>query len=197
MIDARQFPVLSSCRHPRMPRSVPWRLLAPHEEQARANHSQTLERLAERGGLDVTEMAVILRNEKWPMAWYGGVPPAELERAVDYVLQRIAALDEPVRAQGDRLMAKTDREIVECANLLARRFYAEAGYVVAEDYLFYKAEHPHAQLMWEYACAAFECIEGTDVENALAELDEERTPRRLTRRQREGRPSRGKETTNG
>lgn len=72
----------------------------------------------------------------------------------------------------------TDREIVECANALARRFYAEQGYEVAEGYAFHKAEHPQEQIMWEFACMAFECIAGTDVENALAEIDEERTHRR-------------------
>jgi hypothetical protein len=42
------------------PKSVPWSLLAPHESQALANHSQTLERLAERGGLGVDEMVCVL-----------------------------------------------------------------------------------------------------------------------------------------
>lgn len=46
-----------------MPRSVPWRLLAPHEPQAIANHGQTLERLAERGGLGPSEMRVIVEGK--------------------------------------------------------------------------------------------------------------------------------------
>lgn len=47
------------------PTSVPWSLLAPHEAQAMTNHSQTLERLAERGGLAPNEMAAVLSDEHW------------------------------------------------------------------------------------------------------------------------------------
>ena len=65
----RRFPILLSHR-PRQqqyscPRSVPWSLLAPHEEQAQVNHDQSLERLAQRGGLDPTEMVAILEDRKW------------------------------------------------------------------------------------------------------------------------------------
>lgn len=45
--------------------SVPWAMLAPHEEQAKWNHGQTLARLAERGGLSVVEMAALLEDRKW------------------------------------------------------------------------------------------------------------------------------------
>lgn len=65
----RQFPVLLSHR-PRhetlgCPRSVPWSLLTPHEERAKMNHDQSLERLAERGGLDPAEMLAILEDRRW------------------------------------------------------------------------------------------------------------------------------------
>ena len=45
------------------PRSVPWAFVAPHEAQARANHDQTLERLAERGGLSPSELVAVVRGE--------------------------------------------------------------------------------------------------------------------------------------
>jgi hypothetical protein len=47
------------------PESVPWRLLAPHEQRAWRNHSQTLERLASRGGLAVNEMVWIIEDRGW------------------------------------------------------------------------------------------------------------------------------------
>jgi hypothetical protein len=47
------------------PRQVPWALLALHESQARDNHSQTLERLAFRGGLCPSEMVAILKDRDW------------------------------------------------------------------------------------------------------------------------------------
>lgn len=46
--------------------SLPWEMIAPHEEQARENHSQTLKRLAERGGLSPTEALAILDDRKYP-----------------------------------------------------------------------------------------------------------------------------------
>ena len=45
-------------RHPDF--RLPWALIAPHAKQAIANHGQTLERLAERGGLSFTEAAAIM-----------------------------------------------------------------------------------------------------------------------------------------
>ncbi len=45
--------------------SVPWEFMAPHEAQARKNHGQTLERLAERGGLGCDEAWVIVHGLSW------------------------------------------------------------------------------------------------------------------------------------
>jgi hypothetical protein len=60
-MSERPFPVLLSYNElPNCPRSVPWSLLAPHEEQALRNHDQTLKRLAERGGLGVAEMVCVI-----------------------------------------------------------------------------------------------------------------------------------------
>jgi hypothetical protein len=40
-------------------------MLAPHEERARRNHDQSLERLAERGGLSPMEMVCVLGDKRW------------------------------------------------------------------------------------------------------------------------------------
>lgn len=55
------FPVLNqqNCRpseRKSMPRSVPWSFVETFRAQAEANHGQTLERLAQRGGLAPEEM---------------------------------------------------------------------------------------------------------------------------------------------
>lgn len=61
-MSARRFPVLrgqsdlSRDVRARWPRSVPWSFVEAFREQAEANHDQTLERLAERGGLAPDEM---------------------------------------------------------------------------------------------------------------------------------------------
>ncbi len=44
---------------------VPLALVLPHDQQAQRNHSQTLHRLAERGGLAVCELAAVLEDRQW------------------------------------------------------------------------------------------------------------------------------------
>lgn len=51
-MTSKTFPVLKG----KYLRCVPWEFVAPHEAQAQKNHSQTLKRLAERGGLSPHEM---------------------------------------------------------------------------------------------------------------------------------------------
>ena len=45
--------------------SIPWDMIAPHETQCVRNHGQSLERLAERGGLSPSEALAILDDENW------------------------------------------------------------------------------------------------------------------------------------
>lgn len=69
MNDERRFPVLRTLprRDDRRPCDVPWSLLAPHEAQAMENHGdQTLERLAQRGGLSVREIWAVVHGRRWP-----------------------------------------------------------------------------------------------------------------------------------
>ena len=42
--------------------NVPWPMLAAHEDQAQRNHSQSLLRLAERGGLSACEACAVLED---------------------------------------------------------------------------------------------------------------------------------------
>jgi hypothetical protein len=89
----RMFPVLwqgspkdmAELRELMCPRSVPWEMVAPHEAQAQYNHGQTLERLAERGGLSPMELACVLADHHW--RWSMSLPPATtvalLKRFID------------------------------------------------------------------------------------------------------------------
>ena len=98
MTSERRFPVLLS-QHTReetdllkrlgCPRSVPWSLLAPHEEQALRNHDQTLQRLAERGGLCPKEMVAVLTDRPWR-----DVRALSLEESVRHLLAAVATHDE-------------------------------------------------------------------------------------------------------
>ena len=44
------------------PRIVPWSLVAPHQQQAQHNHGQSLETLAQRGGLAANELVAVLED---------------------------------------------------------------------------------------------------------------------------------------
>ena len=68
---------------PYMPVCMPWEMLAPHAKQAQSNHGQTLERLAERGGLGPAEALAVLDDRHWDR-----IP---IEKASHELCQRIAA----------------------------------------------------------------------------------------------------------
>jgi hypothetical protein len=62
----KQFPILHDpplTVGDNRPTHMPWCIFIGHEEQVEKNHDQTLERLAERGGLHPTEMACILEDK--------------------------------------------------------------------------------------------------------------------------------------
>jgi hypothetical protein len=65
----KTFPVHPSDRQ--ILASIPWHIIEPHEAQARRNHGQTLERLAERAGLGLIEMRAVLSDLD-----YSAVPKA-------------------------------------------------------------------------------------------------------------------------
>lgn len=61
------FPILHQppTSRPDALRSIPWALIAPHNEQAERNHSQSLRRLAERGGLSPAEAVAVIEGRPW------------------------------------------------------------------------------------------------------------------------------------
>lgn len=69
MADTRRFRVLrGQSRVPQAeretwPADVPWSFVEPHRERALANHSQTLERLNERGGLAPEELWCLVNDK--------------------------------------------------------------------------------------------------------------------------------------
>lgn len=65
---------------------IPWDMLTPHEAQALRNHNQTLERLAERGGLAWIEVISILEDKPWSKT-----PMLPSDEARRIVLERVAA----------------------------------------------------------------------------------------------------------
>ncbi len=63
---------------------IPFAMIEPHEEQAKRNHSQSLERLAQRGGLAACEAIDIIEGRRWGSAR----PCIENER---YLINKVRA----------------------------------------------------------------------------------------------------------
>jgi len=61
MTERTTFPIM---RDPEI-KSVPWALMAPHGAAALVNHSQTLARLADRGGLTPAEAVAIIEDRRY------------------------------------------------------------------------------------------------------------------------------------
>lgn len=71
-----------------------------------------------------------------------------------------------------RKQSRTNRQIVEDCNSLARLFYSAHGYQVPEGYRFDRASHPQELGMWNLAVLAFDYLQDTDVEDALMQLED-------------------------
>lgn len=72
--------------------SVPWALVAPHEERAQRNHSQSLRRLAQRGGLTAQELYAVLNNLHWGDSAIPNEPTC-----VDWLMTKMANITEEAR----------------------------------------------------------------------------------------------------
>ncbi|QLZ42341.1 hypothetical protein [Citrobacter sp. RHBSTW-00127] len=65
----------------------------------------------------------------------------------------------------------TNRELVDAAIELAGQFYAMQGYTHRTGFKYWESPHPQEQLVFEMACRAFEVIRGSDVMDAIADLE--------------------------
>lgn len=66
---------------------------------------------------------------------------------------------------------RTDQQIIDQTNELARKLYAIRGYNAPEGYRFDQATHAHEVEAWQGACAAQLMLTDTDPMDALAELE--------------------------
>ena len=66
----------------------------------------------------------------------------------------------------------SNEELIAAALELAGKFYAAQGYVHRPGFKYYASPHPSEQLAWEMACDAFEFIRGSDVRDALADVED-------------------------
>lgn len=71
------------------------------------------------------------------------------------------------------ISAKTDRQIIDEANELAREFYRQEGFVVMDGFKFYESSHPRAIKAWNMAVIAYEFLTGTDLTDVLCGINDE------------------------
>lgn len=101
--------------------SIPWAMLTPHEAQAQRNHSQTLQRLAERGGLAPCEAVAILEDRPWRQM--------KLQQAYADLAAHVAAFSRPPDV-----------------DLLAKAIAAYADHMESESYGVVDDDHTSGRL---------------------------------------------------
>lgn len=67
---------------------------------------------------------------------------------------------------------RTDQQIVDQTNELARLLYAIRGYEVKPGYRFDRATHPHEVEAWNGACEAQRLLTNSDPNDALDNIDD-------------------------
>ena len=68
---------LAELKTAKCPRSIPWDKIAPFERRAQKNHDQTLERLAQRGGLAPQEILAVINDVSWSAEPYSTMSNTE------------------------------------------------------------------------------------------------------------------------
>lgn len=79
---------------------IPWAMIAPHEKQAQRNHGQTLNRLAERGGLGACEAIAVLEDRPWHRM---GTPEENAFTLINKVREWRAAISGQKPAEGEKV----------------------------------------------------------------------------------------------
>lgn len=70
-------------------------------------------------------------------------------------------------------MDRSSQEIVDQTLEIAAVIYNYRGYVASPGFKFYQSKHPHEIGAWIAACEIQELITGTDVYDALSDLEDE------------------------
>ncbi len=78
MSEARFFKIMGCTTRT----AIPWELIEPHRMQALASHSQSLERLHERGGLSPGEAVAVIEDREWNSVLSTAEAAARLEELV-------------------------------------------------------------------------------------------------------------------
>ena len=99
--NMKTFPILSEFHGWR--KEVPFDFVAPHESQAKRNHSQSLKKLAERGGLSPVELYAVIRGLDWTKenSWLYDMTESEAQNIIDqWLIEYNKSLDEDAPKAG-------------------------------------------------------------------------------------------------
>lgn len=105
---ARDFPVLKGYFGAPGGGTVPWDFVAPHSQQAMTNHYQTLERLAERGGLSWSEIECVVCNKEWDGVAF--TLPRERDRYVAFEAGAKVRVEKLLDAWREKILDECERE---------------------------------------------------------------------------------------
>lgn len=100
----KQFPVLHSSHRDGDAEYIPWEILEPHEAQIYANHGQSLEQLASRGGLSWREIYAVITDKEFDY---------RSKRVTDYYRRAVLDAVEKFNQRN-----QTNRESDRCSNCL-------------------------------------------------------------------------------
>lgn len=67
----------------------------------------------------------------------------------------------------------SNRQLVDAAIELAGVFYSMQGYSHRPGFKYWQSPHPQERLCFAMACRAFELIRGSDVMDAISEIEDE------------------------
>jgi hypothetical protein len=106
----RKFPIMVGYEGTKgpCPSWIPWEAIAPYEGHAQENHQQSLERLAERGGLSPVEAFFVMTGRRWQGERFTDA----LEREACAFLDKVVRDREEVQAENQKLRAAL-REAVD------------------------------------------------------------------------------------
>lgn len=96
-------------------KSIPWAMIAPHDATARRNHGgQTLERLAQRGGLCPLEAVAVMEDadyrKRWPQMMHSRDEQEKLTREARAILKEMVSSWTPPNIVLDNQSAKTKNQ---------------------------------------------------------------------------------------
>lgn len=129
----RQFPIMVGYRGTAgpCPSAIPWDAIAPYEGHALANHQQTLEKLASRGGLDPVEAYFVMTGRTWNDV---RVPVSdELEREACAFIDNLVRDRDAVRVERDALMVRIDKLLTILKAVKENRAAADFEWTALDD----------------------------------------------------------------